>query len=167
MWPSSRASWKKDSRDGRSWSARAKASTSAPSSRRCGRTGSRGRGTHDQCSTPSRPDRVSAACGGARVRHDGPVPAPLPGWEAFAGRGPELMLPPGYEGGDPVALAEELAALLADVPQYAAIAEAIRNDHGGGRLLAIDRETGSIVAGTANSGPEGGPMGRERRPFHR
>ena len=81
------------------------------------------------------------------------VPAAVPGWEAFAGRGLELMLPPGYEGGDPVALAEELAALLAEVPQYAAIAEAIRNDPGGYRLLTIDRETGSIVAVTAGSVP--------------
>ena len=81
------------------------------------------------------------------------APAVVPGWGMFAGDGIELMLPPTYEGGDPVALAEELAALLAEVPQYAAIAEAVREDPSGYRLLAIDRETGSVVAVTANSVP--------------
>jgi serine/threonine-protein kinase len=74
----------------------------------------------------------------------------VPGWETISGNGVDLMLPPAYEGGDPVALAEELAALLAEVPQNAAMAEAVRNDPGGYRLLTIDRETGSIVAVTAH-----------------
>ena len=81
------------------------------------------------------------------------APATVPGWGTFTGNGIELMLPPSYEGGDPVAVAEELAALLAEVPQYAAIAEVIREDPGGYRLLTIDRETGSVVAVTANSVP--------------
>ncbi|MBM2842668.1 MAG: hypothetical protein HW404_505 [Anaerolineales bacterium] len=81
------------------------------------------------------------------------APATVPGWGLFTGDGIELMLPPSYEGGDPVALAEELAALLAEVPQYGAIAEVIRDDPGAYRLLTIDRETGSVVAVTANSVP--------------
>lgn len=81
------------------------------------------------------------------------APAAVPGWGMFTGDGIELMLPPSYEGGDPVALAEELAALLAEVPQYAAIAEVIRQDPSGYRLLTIDRETGSVVAVTASSVP--------------
>ena len=81
------------------------------------------------------------------------APAAVPGWGMFTGDGIELMLPPSYEGGDPVALAEELAALLAEVPQYAAIAEAVREDPSGYRLLAIDRETGSVVAVTTGSVP--------------
>ena len=82
------------------------------------------------------------------------IAATVPGWELFSGRGLELMLPPSYDGGDPAALADDLAALLADVPQYAAIAQAIRDDPTGYRLLTIDRETGSIVAVTAHSVPE-------------
>ena len=81
------------------------------------------------------------------------APAAVPGWGMFTGDGIELMLPPSYEGGDPVALAEELAALLAEVPQYAAIAEAVRENPGGYRLLTIDRETGSVVAVTTGSVP--------------
>jgi serine/threonine-protein kinase len=81
-------------------------------------------------------------------------PATVPGWGLFTGDGIELMLPPSYEGGDPVALAEELAALLEEVPHYAALAEAIRDDPGGYRLLTIDRETGSILAVTAHGVPE-------------
>jgi hypothetical protein len=81
------------------------------------------------------------------------VPAAVPGWGMFTGDGIELMLPASYEGGDPVALAEELAALLVEVPQYAAIAEVIRQDPSGYRLLTIDRETGSVVAVTASSVP--------------
>jgi serine/threonine-protein kinase len=87
------------------------------------------------------------------------LPASIPGWETFAGRGLELMLPPSYEGGDPLALAEELAALLAEVPQYAEIAQAIRDDPGGYRLLTLDRETGSILAVTAHDVPEAVSMG--------
>jgi hypothetical protein len=68
------------------------------------------------------------------------------------------MLPPEYEGGDPIALAEELAALLSEVPQYAEIAEVIRSDPGGYRLLTIDRASGSIVAVTSNDVPEGVSM---------
>jgi serine/threonine-protein kinase len=86
------------------------------------------------------------------------VAAAVPGWETITGRGLELMLPPSYDGGDPEALAEELAALLADVPQYAEIAEVIRNDPGGYRLLALDRETGSILAVTSHDVPEAVPM---------
>ena len=77
----------------------------------------------------------------------------IPGWETFTGRGLELMMPPSYGGGDPVALAEELADLLAEVPEYAALAEAVRNDPSGYRLLIIDRETGSTVAVTSNDVP--------------
>lgn len=82
------------------------------------------------------------------------VAASVPGWVTITGRGLELMMPPAYEGGDPVALAEELAALLADVPEYADLAEVIRNDPGGYRLLTIDRESGSILAVTSNDVPE-------------
>ena len=86
------------------------------------------------------------------------LPASVPGWESIPGRGIELMLPPEYEGGDPIALAEELAALLSEVPQYAEIAEVIRSDPGGYRLLTLDRATGSIVAVTSNDVPEGVSM---------
>jgi hypothetical protein len=39
------------------------------------------------------------------------------------------------------------------VPEYATLAEAVRNDPGGYRLLIIDRETGSTVAVTSNDVP--------------
>jgi serine/threonine-protein kinase len=86
-----------------------------------------------------------------------PTPEPevftVPGWETFSGNEIELMLPPSYEGGDPVLLGEELADVLDDVPQYASIAQTIRDKPGGYRLLAIDRQTGSIVAVTAHDVP--------------
>jgi len=77
----------------------------------------------------------------------------VPEWETFSGSQIELMLPPSYEGGDPVLLGEELADLIAEVPEYADIAAAIRQDPTAYRLLAIDRDSGSIVAVTARDVP--------------
>jgi len=86
-----------------------------------------------------------------------PTPEPtvisIPGWGILSGDRIKLMLPPPYEGGNPVVLGEELADLLDEVPEYASIAQAIRDDPTGYRLLAIDREKGSIVAVTARDVP--------------
>jgi hypothetical protein len=86
-----------------------------------------------------------------------PTPEPavisVPGWQTLGGDQIELMLPLSYEGGDPVVLGEELADLIDDVPEYASIAQVIRDNPRGYRLLAIDRSTGSIVAVTASDVP--------------
>ncbi|HKY83491.1 MAG TPA: hypothetical protein VJ160_01555 [Anaerolineales bacterium] len=84
----------------------------------------------------------------------GGVPAAsVAGWTTFTGNGVELMLPPSYEGGDPTALAQELGDLLDEVPEYASIAEAIRQSPTGYRLLTIDPTNDSIVTVTARDVP--------------
>jgi serine/threonine-protein kinase len=86
-----------------------------------------------------------------------PTPEPaivsVPGWQTLSGDQIELMLPPSYEGGNPVVLGEELADVIDDNPATVDIAQAIRDNPAGYRLLAIDRETGSIVAVTAREVP--------------
>lgn len=77
----------------------------------------------------------------------------VPGWQTLSGDQIELMLPPEYEGGDPLVLGQELAARIDEIPQYADVAQAIRDNPDGYRLLAIDREAGSIVAVTAREVP--------------
>jgi serine/threonine-protein kinase len=77
----------------------------------------------------------------------------VPGWTTFTGNGVELMLPPSYEGGDPTALAQGLVDLLDDVPEYASIAEAIRQSPTGYRVLTMDRSNDSIVAVTVRDVP--------------
>jgi len=75
------------------------------------------------------------------------------GWATFTGNGVELMLPASYEGGDPTALSQELLDLLDESPATASIADAIRQNPAGYRLIAIDRSTDSIVAVTVRDVP--------------
>jgi len=75
------------------------------------------------------------------------------GWTRFTGNGIELMLPSSYEGGDPAALAQELLELLDESPASASIAEAMRQNPTGYRLIAIDRGNDSIVAVTVRDVP--------------
>ncbi len=86
------------------------------------------------------------------------LPSPVPGWAAIPGNGVELSLPTDYDGGDPVARAQELADLLSTVPEYADIAEAVRQNPEAYRLLALDDATGSIVAVTLKDVPADMPM---------
>jgi serine/threonine-protein kinase len=86
-----------------------------------------------------------------------PTPEPavvsVEGWQTLHGSQVELQLPPSYQGGNPVVLGEELADLFDEDPSLADLAQAIRDNPEGYRLLAIDRETGSIVAVTAREVP--------------
>jgi len=86
------------------------------------------------------------------------LPSPVPGWAAIPGNGIELSLPTSYDGGDAVALAQELADQIATLPEYADLAEAVRQNPEGYRLLAIDRQTGSIIAVTLKDVPSSMPM---------
>lgn len=81
------------------------------------------------------------------------LPSPVPGWVLIPGNGLELSLPANYDGGDPVGRAQELADALATVPEYADIAEVIRQNPGAYRLLAMDEATGSILAVTVKDVP--------------
>jgi hypothetical protein len=75
------------------------------------------------------------------------------GWATLTGNGVELMLPTSYEGGDPTALTQDLLDLLDESPATASIAEAIRQNPAGYRLIAIDRSNDSIVAVTVRDAP--------------
>lgn len=86
------------------------------------------------------------------------LPSPIPGWVVVPGNGVELSLPAGYDGGDPVARAQELADLVSTVPEYADIAEAVRQNPAAYRLLAMDGSTGSILAVTVKDVPPDMPM---------
>lgn len=86
------------------------------------------------------------------------LPSPVPGWAAIPGNGVELSLPTDYDGGNPVARAQELADLLSTLPEYADIAEAVRQNPEAYRLLAMDTVTGSIVAVTLRDVPPEMPM---------
>ena len=77
----------------------------------------------------------------------------VPGWQTLQGDQVALMLPPVYEGGDPFVLGQEIAARLDEMPEYVGIAQAIRENPHGYRLLAVDRQAGSIVAVTAHEVP--------------
>lgn len=85
-------------------------------------------------------------------------PSAVPGWVLVAGNGVELWLPGEYDGGDPVGRAQEMADLLSTMPGYADMAEAVRQNPEGFRLLAVDDTSGSILGVSLKEVPPDMPM---------